>query len=493
MDDNSSAKVFVPAAIMQPLLDASNVSELDQALEFLIQTAKSADGRADFASKNMVNAVLQLCQVLEFPSNGDLLLSSLKVLRNLCAGEMRNQNSFLEQNGVGIISGVISSVKPSLECGCEIIRMCLQLLGNVALAGGEHQGAIWSEFFPHGFYKIAELRSRETCDPLCMVIYTCSGETDELLGQLCSSQGLHIITEVLSTVSIVGFSEDWFKLLLSRVCLDKSCFASIFSKLHPVSEVGDHADITAKSVHFSAEQAFLLRILSEILNERIEDVVISIDFSLCILEILRSAVEVVDSVPKGKSALPTGHTGIDVLGYSLTTLRDICACADLTGLEIEGSNRVVDMLVSSGLIDFLLSLLRDLEPPTIIKKAMRKDETSNEAGSYPLKQCPYKGFRRDIVAILGNCAYHRKRVQDEVREKNGILLLLQQCVLDEDNPFLREWGIWSVRNLLEGNAENQQVVADLEIQGSVDVPEMVNLGLRVEMDPQTRRAKLVNT
>ena len=49
------------------------------------------------------------------------------------------------------------------------------------------------------------------------------------------------------------------------------------------------------------------------------------------------------------------------------------------------------------------------------------------------------------------------------------------------------------RNLLEGNAENQQVVADLEIQGSVDVPEMVNLGLRVEMDPQTRRAKLVNT
>lgn len=79
-----------------------------------------------------------------------------------------------------------------------------------------------------------------------------------------------------------------------------------------------------------------------------------------------------------------------------------------------------------------------------------------------------------------------------MRERNGILLLLQQCVIDEDNPFLREWGIWAVRNLLEGNAENQRVVAELEVQGSVDVPEITGLGLRVEVDQITRRAKLVN-
>ena len=69
---------------------------------------------------------------------------------------------------------------------------------------------------------------------------------------------------------------------------------------------------------------------------------------------------------------------------------------------------------------------------------------------------------------------------------------MQQCVTDEDNPFLREWGIWSVRNMLEGNNENQKVVAELEIQGSADVPEITSLGLRVEVDQRTRRAKLVN-
>ena len=136
-------------------------------------------------------------------------------------------------------------------------------------------------------------------------------------------------------------------------------------------------------------------------------------------------------------------------------------------------------------------MLQDLEAPTIIKKAVKQGE-NQEGTTSSLKVCPYKGFRRDIVAVIGNCAYHRKHVQDEIRDKNGILLLLQQCVTDEDNPFLREWGIWSVRNLLETNAENQRLVAEMELQGSVDVPELAGLGLRVEVDQKTRRAKLVN-
>lgn len=46
--------------------------------------------------------------------------------------------------------------------------------------------------------------------------------------------------------------------------------------------------------------------------------------------------------------------------------------------------------------------------------------------------------------------------------------------------------------MLEGNEENQKVVAELELQGSADVPEIAALGLRVEVDQTTRRAKLVN-
>jgi ataxin-10 len=45
---------------------------------------------------------------------------------------------------------------------------------------------------------------------------------------------------------------------------------------------------------------------------------------------------------------------------------------------------------------------------------------------------------------------------------------------------------------LEGNEENQKVVDELQLQGSADVPQISALGLQVEVDPKTRRAKLVN-
>lgn len=291
----------------------------------------------------------------------------------------------------------------------------------------------------------------------------------------------------------VGFGEDWLKLLLSRIFLEQLRSAPLFSELLLVGlNTAKVEDVEVGDTFFSPEQAFLLRVLSEILNERLEEINVPSEFALFVFEIFKSSIGVISSGSSTKSGLPTGSAAIDVLGYSLTILRDICA-RESPGDSVKGLVDAVNTLLSSGIVELLLCLLRDLEPPTMIKKAMNQGE--NQEGpisSCSSKPCPYKGFRRDIVAVIGNCAYRRKHVQDEIRQKNGILLLLQQCVIDEDNPFLREWGIWSVRNLLEGNEENQRVVAELELQGSVDTPEISGLGLKVEVDPNTRRAKLVN-
>ena len=289
---------------------------------------------------------------------------------------------------------------------------------------------------------------------------------------------------VIFVLLLVGFGEDWIKLLLSRICLDENQFRRLFSRLHPVGTFENGQDINLRDDLFVSEQAFLLTILSETLNEHIGEVSISNDFALYVLGILKQAVGNFDWMLRGNSVLPTGSTVIDVIGYSLTILRDTCAH--------DGYGDVVNSLLSSGLVELLLRLLYELEPPTIIRKAMKKSVDKEGTASSSSKPCPYKGFRRDMVAVIGNCAYQRKHVQDEIRHRNGIFLLLQQCVTDEDNPFLREWAIWSMRNLLEGNAENQRVVAELELQGSVDVPEIAGLGLRVEVDPKTQRTKLVN-
>nr|XP_043622025.1 ataxin-10 [Erigeron canadensis] len=464
----------VPESILQPLFAAANCSTLDKALEKLIELARTTDGRSDLASNNMLITTLHLCQSSPYPSCSDTLLLALKLVRNLCAGELRNQDSFIELNGVDIISNIIGSKVVVNDSNYGIIRMGLQVLANVSLAGEEHQIVIWNRVCSLEFTEIAKLRRKEICDPLCMIIYACIEENDELLDQLCSDHALPLLVEIICTASAVRFGENWLKLILARTCAEKSYFSVVFSKLL-------YAPIDCT---FTQDQSFLLTTLSEMINEQIEHITVSKVFAFDVFKILKTALGVLNCVSRPKSGLPTGSTAIDVIGYSLCILRDICA--------FDGHADIIDSLLSLGLIQMLLDLLRDLEPPSVIRKTLNRGE-SQDSTAYSGKLCPYKGFRSDIVAIIGNCAYKRRLVQNEIREKNGILLMLQQCVTDDENPFLREWGIWGVRNLLEGNLDNQRVVSELEVQGSVNLPELAELGLRVDVDQQTRRAKLVNT
>ncbi|XP_058737246.1 uncharacterized protein LOC131609549 [Vicia villosa] len=469
------------------LFDVSNSNTLENSLDILIQTAKSDSGRSNLASKRILPAVLTILQSQTLLIDYNILSLCFKLLRNLCAGDLVNQNLFLEFDGVVIVVSRILR----LEDGSDpmLVRWGLQVLANVCLAGKQHQRAVWEELFPLGFVSLARLGSKEVCDPLCMVIYTCCDGNPELFGELCSDSGWPVVVELVRTASSASFGEDWIKLILSRICLEESQLPELFSKLR-LKDIHEGEDGDSKDDEFSSEQAFLLQILSEILNERIEDVTVSKDVALFVYGIFKKSTGVLEHAVRGKSGLPTGITAVDVLGYSLTILRDICARDSAKG-NAEDANDVVDVLLSNGLIELVLIVLGDLEPPAIIRKGIKQSENQDGASSSS-KPCPYKGFRRDIVALIGNCVYKRKHAQDELRNKNGVLLLLQQCVTDEDNPFLREWGIWSVRNMLEGNEENQKVVSELQLQGSADMPEISALGLRVEVDQNTRRAKLVN-
>ncbi|KAL6547249.1 hypothetical protein OROMI_022970 [Orobanche minor] len=491
MDDKESCNFYVPANnVLEPLFVASGTSVLNKALDYLIEISKTSHGRLDLASKHILLPVLELCRHPSQFSVEDLLLS-IKLLRNLCAGEIKNQNLFIEQNGVQALSTFVSCLGLISGFDNGILPLVLQVLGNVSLAGEQHRSYIWRQFFPHIFLDIAKVRSREICDPLCMVIYTCSEGSNKRSAEMFADPGQYIIVEIVRTATIAGFRQDWVKLLLLKICVEEPYFSSIFSKLHRAVGFGNLDENTSQINHFGAEKAYLLSILSEILSKPVGDIVICSDFVLHIFGILKGAVGVVNFSTRGKLPLPTGSPDIDIIGYTLSIIKDISAC-DRKISNWDNKEDTIDMLVAAGLIKFLVNLLGDLEPPVLIRQAMLTCDAKNETTLQNYKYCPYRGFRRDIVAVIGNCSYRKKHVQDEIREENGIQFLLQQCVTDEDNPFLREWGIWSLRNILEGNMENQQLVTDLKLQKFMDSPEIAGLGLRVEVDPKTHRPKLVN-
>ncbi|XP_047321440.1 ataxin-10 [Impatiens glandulifera] len=471
----------LPQEILHQLFVASDSSNLENALKVLIDASRTSGGRSNLASKSLLPVVLNLCQHLSKSSSSslDLLLLSLKLLRNLCAGELINQNLFIENNGIEILMSILDSCEGVSSLPYEITRMTLQVIANVSLAGEVHQHSIWHHLFPVKFYEIAMVRRKEVSDPLCMVIYTCCDRSRVIIDQLCRDQGISILVQIIRTASEVGFDENWVKLLLSRICLEEeeeeACFPELFSALYSSGET-----------KFMTDHVFLLSILSEILNEQLggNGMPVSSDFASYILGIFKQSAALIDFKSGSKSSLPTGIVAVDVLGYSLTILRDICAN--------DGPGSCIASLLSSSLMELLLQLLANLEPPESMKKPMNSSSDRSVSSGSRKAVCPYRGFRRDIVAVIGNCVYRRKEVQDEVRERKGIFVLLQQCVIDEENPFLREWGLWAVRNLLEGNMENQRFVSELELQGAADVPEISRLGLKIEVDPKTQRPKLVN-
>lgn len=279
----------------------------------------------------------------------------------------------------------------------------------------------------------------------------------------------------------MGHKEEWLEWLLFKICVEEEKFEALFAAL-------DSTDGGESGNGFSAKHAFLMGTLSKCLTERPEEVSVSNSFALHVFNIQKHAAETVDFTCRGSSALPTGCPGIDVLGYSLVLLKDICAWDPSSS----GTEAPVDSLLQAGLVKRLLKYLGELEPPSTIRKAMAKEQGDQQPALATAKVCPYNGYRRDLVAVIANCLHGRKQVQDEIRQLNGIMLLLQQCVIDEGNPYLREWGLLAVKNLLEENEENQKEVSELQMQEPILTPEVAELGLRVEIDKKTGHPKLVN-
>ena len=97
------------------------------------------------------------------------------------------------------------------------------------------------------------------------------------------------------------------------------------------------------------------------------------------------------------------------------------------------------------------------------------------------EQMPTFGMRRDLVGLIANLSFRNKKVQDLVREFDGIVLILNQCNLDSENPFIREWSLLALRNLCEDNVENQKVISSLKENEIPDNEFQKEMGVRLEL------------
>uniref|UniRef100_A0A1B6LKL2 Ataxin-10 n=1 Tax=Graphocephala atropunctata TaxID=36148 RepID=A0A1B6LKL2_9HEMI len=99
-----------------------------------------------------------------------------------------------------------------------------------------------------------------------------------------------------------------------------------------------------------------------------------------------------------------------------------------------------------------------------------------------LQHHPAFGFKASLVRILGNLCWRHKENQDMMKELEIIPLLLDCCNIDARNPFIIQWVVLAVRNLCEGNRDNQAVIAGMSRQGLVQSAVLTELGMALHTD-----------
>lgn len=64
--------------------------------------------------------------------------------------------------------------------------------------------------------------------------------------------------------------------------------------------------------------------------------------------------------------------------------------------------------------------------------------------------------------------------------------------VDEASPLAREWAMWGMRNLCEGNSAIQQDLAQLKAHSVIDTHELEQAGVRLQLDDATGKVRLVD-
>jgi len=77
----------------------------------------------------------------------------------------------------------------------------------------------------------------------------------------------------------------------------------------------------------------------------------------------------------------------------------------------------------------------------------------------------FTNLKRDLVRLLGILVFEDSEIQDRIRLCDGIPVVMNLCVVDERNPLLREHALFTLRNTLQGNSENQKVVDAIQPSG----------------------------
>ncbi|KYM83215.1 Ataxin-10 [Atta colombica] len=119
------------------------------------------------------------------------------------------------------------------------------------------------------------------------------------------------------------------------------------------------------------------------------------------------------------------------------------------------------------------------------------EESEATAANCDPQEHPAYGFKAGLIQVIANVVHKNKMCQDLFREIDGIPLLLDCCNIDARNPLILQWTILALRNLCEGNPENQEIIKNCKKTGVPDNPALQEMGLTLHEDADGKLIRIV--
>ncbi|XP_041833523.1 ataxin-10 [Melanotaenia boesemani] len=418
---------------------------------------------------NLLRVLTRLCEELQTANrDGDDLQSStlqlqltaecFRVQRNSCVQSERNQTLLRELGFIDVSIKILSVLQAihseSKDAIFEPLRCGIQFLGNLAVGNQLCKDDVWQLSFPDLLLKLLSVDDEKVLNYTSMVLHTCLDETK--VEDLSKPQYIQLALRVMELCRIQP-DLDWTVLIATQHFLMSSALVESM-----YSGMSHHERVT------------LLELLFAQLREEDSD---ECGIPPSVARFLASSFQ------KGCGAVLTLATGSassdEVLQEALTVISLLDLLCELT------SDHKQFMFLQNH-PDLLVTTVELLEQVHAIGKASKNIfSTAQNFSSFsgdgdPSSHSPVISFKAHLIRLIGNLCHSNPNNQNKVRELEGIPLILDNCNIDSNNPFINQWAIFAIRNLLEHNRQNQELVAALEQRGPADYSALRELGFLVE-------------
>ncbi|XP_061469363.1 ataxin-10-like [Rhineura floridana] len=379
-----------------------------------------------------------------------LLSECFRCLRNACVQCANNQNVMRNLNlidaSVHLIQ-LLQKLETDLESLLTAFRCSLQFLGNIATGNRDSQHRIWKLAFPSLFLNCLNHQDEKIIAYCCMVLFTCLNP--ERMKELQEENNLNIVRAVLQASRKYLESEWAFLIVTNHLLKCPELVKAMYAKLS------------------NQERTWFLELLQSETGEN--NTVICEEMAKFIVNSFKE---------KCQAVLKLASAAADDDEEALVTIRLLDVLCEITSDsgQLECLQACPDLL-EVAVKTLQLTHLAGKQSTNIF--TVTHSATGQEQISHPAV-----GFKSHLIRLIGNLCYRNKTNQDKVYELDGIPLILDNCSIDDNNPFVSQWAVYAIRNLTEQNERNQELIAQMEDQGLADNSVLENMGLQVKKQDQ---------